>query len=129
MLMRKTVMGLASVAVVAMASVGAAQTKPMAPGSSESHEHGAGQAAESSHMPMMTPEMMATMCARMGHQMEHRMMGMGMGPGMMGMGMGPGMMGASDPKAQARMLRFRADLMKAMSDVMLKHAAELEKAK
>jgi hypothetical protein len=52
--------------------------------------------------------------------MEHRMMGMGMGPGMMG---------ASDPKAQARMLRFRADLMKAMSDVLLKHAAELEKAK
>jgi hypothetical protein len=52
--------------------------------------------------------------------MEHRMMGMGMGPGMMG---------ASDPKVQARMLRFRADLMKAMSDVMLKHAAELEKAK
>jgi hypothetical protein len=121
MLMRKTVMGLASVVVLAMASVGAAQTKPMAPGSSESHEHGSAQEpAESPYMSMMTPEMMAMMCARMGHQMEHRMMGMGMGPGMMG---------ASDPKAQARMLRFRADLMKAMSDVMLKHAAELEKAK
>jgi hypothetical protein len=67
MLMRKTVMGLASVVVLAMASVGAAQTKPMAPGSSESHEHGSAQApAESPHMSMMTPEMMAMMCARMG---------------------------------------------------------------
>ncbi len=48
-------------------------------------------------------------------------MGGAMGPGMMG-----GMMAPSDPKTQARMLRFRADMMKAMSDVMLKHAAELD---
>jgi hypothetical protein len=39
------------------------------------------------------------------------------------------MMGTADPKVKARMLRFRADMMKAMSDVMLKHAAELEKEK
>ncbi len=125
MLMRKTVMVLASGVVLTMASIGTAQTKPMAPGGSESHEHGSAQApAESPRMPMMTPEMMAMMCSHMGHQMEHRMMGMGMGPGMMG-----GMMGTSDLKTQARMLRFRGDMMKAMSDVMLKHAAELEKAK
>lgn len=61
---------------------------------------------------------------------------MGMGPGMMGggpgmMGMGPGMMGAdtSDPKAQARMLRLRGDMMKAMGDVLLKHAQALEREK
>lgn len=75
-------------------------------------------------MPMMTPEVMAMMCSHMGHQMGQPVMGMEMMPGMMS-----GMMGTSDPKAQARMLRFRADMMKAMSDVMLKHAAELEKAK
>jgi hypothetical protein len=122
MLMRKTVMGLTSVVVLAMTSVGTAQTKPAAPAGSESHTHGAADApAESPRMPMMTPDMMA-MCSQMRHQMG--MMGMGMGPGMMG-----GMSGASDPKAQARTLRFRADMMKAMSDVMLKHAAELEKAK
>ena len=123
MLMRKTVMALASGVVLAMASVGTAQTKTTAPAGSESHPQSEAQAPkESPHMPMMTPEMMAMMCSQMRHQMG--MMGMGMGPGMMG-----GMMGTSDPKAQARTLRFRADMMKAMSDVMLKHAAELEKAK
>ena len=120
MLMRKTVMGLASVVVLAMTSVGTAQTKPAAPAGAESHTHGTAEApAESPRMPMMTPDMMA-MCSQMRHQ-----------AGMMGMGMGPGMMGGgtSDPKAQARTLRFRADMMKAMSDVMLKHAGDLEKAK
>jgi hypothetical protein len=110
MTMRKIVMGLAGIVVLMTASTSAAQMKPMAP--------------EGSQMPMMTPETMAMMCSQMGHRMEHSMMGMQMGPGMMG-----GMMGASDPKAQGRMLRFRADMMKAMSDVMLKHAAELEKEK
>ena len=126
MRIHKTVaaLALASVVVLAVVSVGTAQTKPVAPGSPESHTHTEGQTPkESPQMPMMTPEMMAMMCSQM-RQHHGGMMGTGMGPGMMG-----GMMGASDPKAQARMLRFRADMMKAMSDVMLKHAAELEKAK
>ena len=52
------------------------------------------------------------------------------GPGAMpGMG---GMMGVmtvpgGDPKAAARALRLRADMLKAMSDVLQRHAAELEK--
>ena len=57
-----------------------------------------------------------------------------MGPGMMGHGMmGPGMMGEmgtpSDPKAMARMLRLRGDMMKAIGEVMLKHAEAIEKEK
>jgi hypothetical protein len=56
--------------------------------------------------------------------MGQSMMGMGMGPGMMG-----GMMAMSDPKAQARMLKLRGDMMKAMGEVLLKHAQELEQAK
>ena len=116
MRMQKTVTALAFAGVVVLAavSVGAAQTKPIAPGSPESHTHPEGQTPkESPQMPMMTPEMMAMMCSQM--RQHHG--------GMMGM------MGTADPKAQARMLRFRADMMKAMSDVMLKHAAELEKVK
>jgi len=63
------------------------------------------------------------------------MMGHGtMGPGMMGHGMmGPGMMGGmgalSDPKAMARMLKLRGDMMKAIGEVMLKHAEAIEKEK
>ena len=90
-------------------------------------------------------------CPMQAHGMYgHGMMGPGMmgpgmmGPGMMGPGMmvpgmmgrgmmGPGMMGEmgtlSDPKAMARMLRLRGDMMKAMGEVMLKHAEAIEKEK
>ncbi len=80
--------------------------------------------------------MMEMMCPMMMGMMMGRMMGQGgMGRGMMGagmMGMGGGMMGGtspSDPKAMARMLRFRGDMMKAIGDVMLKHAQEIEQEK
>jgi hypothetical protein len=49
---------------------------------------------------------------------------MGVGAGMMG-----GMMAPSDPKAMARTLKLRGDMMKAMCDVMLKHAQALEQQK
>jgi len=52
------------------------------------------------------------------------MMGMGMGAGMTG-----GMMGESDPKVMARMLKVRGEMMKAMGEVMLKHAQALEPEK
>jgi len=45
-----------------------------------------------------------------------------MGRGMMSM-MGGGQM---DPKAMARMLELRGDLLKAMGEVMLKHAKAME---
>jgi hypothetical protein len=56
------------------------------------------------------------------------MMGM-MCPMMMSGGAGHGAAGTSDPKAQARMLRMRGEMMKAMGDVMLKHAEALEQGK
>jgi hypothetical protein len=116
MIMRKIVMGLAGVVVLVTTSACAAQMKPVAPEGSSSQEL---------PMPMMMPGMMPMMCAPMGHPpMGHPMMGPGMSSGPMSE-----MMGTPDPKVQARMLRFRADMMKAMSDVMLTHAAELEKQK
>ena len=61
------------------------------------------------------------------------MRGGGMGGGMMGM---PGMRGRDhlehlmvhDPKAAARIMRFRADMLRAISEVLQRHAAELERA-
>ena len=41
----------------------------------------------------------------------------------------PGMGGMdlpADPRAAARMLKLRGDMMKAMGDVLLKHAQEME---
>lgn len=86
---------------------------------------------------MMGPGMMEMMCPMMMGMMMARMTGQGGMPrGMMGSGMmGEGMAGMSamgnpaDPKAMARMLRLRSDMMKAMSEVMLKHAQELEQEK
>jgi hypothetical protein len=78
-------------------------------------------------MEMMCPMMMGMM---MGH-MNPGGGGRGM-PGSGMMGMGGGMMqgmNPSDPKAMARMLRFRGDMLKAMGDVMLKHGQAFEQEK
>ena len=51
-----------------------------------------------------------------------------MGPGMMGPGMLRGMTDLpADPKQAVRVLRFRADMLKAISEVLARHATELEK--
>ena len=55
--------------------------------------------------------------------------GRGMGMGMTGGGMmGPGMMEMmhADPKTLAQMLQLRGDIMKAVGEVLLKHAKTLE---
>jgi hypothetical protein len=53
-----------------------------------------------------------------------------MGSGMMcPMMMSHGGAGTSDPRMQARMLRMRGEMLKAMGDVMLKHAEALEQEK
>ena len=64
---------------------------------------------------------MGMMCPMMGGMMGGQMDPSGM-MGMMGM-MGGGQM---DPKAMARMLTLRGDLLKAMGEVMLKHAKAME---
>jgi hypothetical protein len=56
------------------------------------------------------------------------MMGSGMGMGMMGGGTGM-MAGPSDPKMLGRMLQMRADMMRAMADVLAKHGKALEEGK
>jgi hypothetical protein len=72
-------------------------------------------------MPMMQ------MCREM--MGGHSMPGHGMGQGMMGGGMmGGGMMGgrAGDPKTMGQMMEMRGEMMKAMGEVMLKHAKKLQ---
>jgi hypothetical protein len=82
---------------------------------------GGAQEQPSGQQPMMGRGMMGMMCPMMS-----RMMGGQMDPssmiGMMSM-MGGGEM---DPKAMARMLALRGDLLKAMGEVMLKHAKAME---
>jgi hypothetical protein len=120
--MKKTIAMAAGLAVLFTVSVAVAQMRPMtpaqpSPGQPPAATHAPGQQAQ---QPMMGQGMMGMMCPMMGQSM----MGMGMGPGMMG-----GMMGMSDSKAQARMLKIRGDMMKAMGEVLLKHAQEIEQAK
>jgi hypothetical protein len=75
----------------------------------------------SGQQPMMGGGMMGMMCPMMGG-----MMGGQMDPsGMMGMMSG----GQMDPKAMARMLELRGDLLKAMGEVLLKHAKAMEAGK
>jgi hypothetical protein len=51
-----------------------------------------------------------------------------MEPGLLGPGLMRGMTDLpSDPRQAARLLRFRADMLKAISEVLARHAAELEK--
>jgi hypothetical protein len=116
--MKKTIRKVAMVACLAFlftGSVAVAQTRPMTPAQPSHEQAPAGTHApeQPSHQPMMGQGMM--MCP---------MMGMAMGPGMMS-----SMMGTADSKAQARMLKLRGDMMKAMGDVLLKHAQEMEQAK
>jgi hypothetical protein len=128
--MRKTVAIGALAAVLLTSSVAAAQMRPPGPPPPDQQQM-AGQGGMQCPMP--------------GGMQGHGMMGPGMmgpgmmGPGMMGAGMmghgmmGPGMMGGmgapSDPKAMARMLKFRGDMLKAIGEVMLKHAEAIEKEK
>ena len=78
---------------------------------------GGAQEQPSGHQPMMGRGMMGMMCPMMGSQMDPS--------GMMSM---MSMMGGGemDPKAMARMLEFRGDLLKAMGEVMLKHAKAMK---
>jgi hypothetical protein len=64
------------------------------------------------------------MCPMMGGMMGGQMDPSGM-MGMMSMMGG----GQTDPKAMARMLELRGDLLKAMGEVMLKHAKAMEAGK
>jgi hypothetical protein len=82
------------------------------------------QEQPSGQQPMMGRGMMGMMCPMMGGMMGGQMDPSGM-MGMMSM-MGGGQM---DPKAMARMLELRGDLLKAMGEVLLKHAKAMETGK
>ena len=120
--MRSIVTAVTILALLLTASCAGAQTHPMTPPQ--------GQAPGASppqppHHQMMGQGMTGggMMCPMMGGMMGMGSGMMGMDPGMMGMG---GMTNPSDPKAMARMLKLRGDMLKAMGDVMLRHAQEME---
>jgi hypothetical protein len=136
--MRMIVTVMAGCVVLAMVSGAGAQTPSTTPGQSQS-SGSSETSGHQSHSPttdsgmtgqhmmgqgMMGHEMMGQgmMCPMMGQQMMG--MGIGMGPRMMG-----GMMNTSDPKAMAQMLKLRGDILKAIGEVMVKHAQEMEQAK
>jgi hypothetical protein len=79
--------------------------------------------------PSMTPGMMGQGGMMGGGMCPMMRGGMGTMQGMMG---GPmmGMMGGSqDPKIVGRMLQMRAEMMRAMADIMARHGKALEEAK
>lgn len=121
---------IAGVLVLMMASGAGAQMQPMTPPQSSPGLHPAtpgGMGSPSPQSPMMGhgPMTGMMMCPMMGQSiMGQSMMGAGMDPRMMG-----GMMAPSDPKSMARMLRLRGDMMKAMGEVLLKHAQVIEQEK
>jgi hypothetical protein len=123
--MRKTVAIGTLAAVLLTSSFAAAQMRPPGPPPPDQQQM-AGQGG----MPCPMPGAMQAQGMHGQGMMGHGMMGPGMvGPGMMGPGMMGGMGTPSDPKAMARMLRLRGDIMKAMGEVMLKHAEAIEKEK
>ena len=102
----------AMIAVVVLLAASAASAQMQHPVPPSSGQASPGSATQQPMMGMMCP-----------------MMGMMRGGGMEGMGMMGGMPNMSDPKAAARMLKLRGDMMKAMGEVMLKHAQSLEQEK
>ncbi len=110
--MKKAIAMAAGLAVLFTVSVAVAQMRPMTPAQPSPGQPSAGAHAPGpqSQQPMMGQGMMGMMCPMMGHSMM-------------------GMMGTADPKAQARMLKLRGDMMKAMGEVLLKHAQEIDQAK
>jgi len=131
--MKKIVSVLGVLALLGWTTVAEAQTPAQRPPQSRMGAQGQmGPGMMEQHqgmMEMMCPMMMGMMMGGMMGQsgMAHGMMGSGMmGGGMAGMS---AMGNSADPKARARMLRLRSDMMKAMSEVLLKHAQELEQEK
>ena len=110
--MMKNQIGVAMIAVVVFLGASAASAQMQHPAPPSPGQAPAGSASQQPMMGMMCP-----------------MMGMMRGGGMEGMGMMGGMPNMSDPKAAARMLKLRGDMMKAMGEVMLKHAQALEQEK
>ena len=114
--------GVAMIAMAVFFGASAASAQMQHPASPPAGQTAPGPPPQ--HGMMMQPQM-GMMCPMMG-----MMQGGGMqGGGMQGMGMMRGMPDMSDPKAAARVLKFRGDVLKAISEVMLKHAQALEQGK
>jgi hypothetical protein len=119
--MMKNRIGMVMIALVVFLATSAASAQMQHPASPSPGQAPPGSASQQPMMGMTHP--------MMGQGMMCPMMGMTRGGGMEGMGMMGGMPNMSDPKAAARMLKLRGDMMKAMGEVMLKHAQAMEQEK
>lgn len=106
--MKKVILLVACLAVLVAVPMAVAQMRPITPPQpSQGQAPGGAQTpAQPSIQPMMGSGRTGMMCPMMGQSM-------------MSVEMGPGMMGMADSKAQARILKLRGDMMKAMGEVML----------
>ena len=114
------------VLVLMVGSQAVAQTSTSTGGQSESQATGT---QPGGMMPGMMGGGMITcpMMGHMGHMGHMGMMGGRMGQmGQMGQ---MGMMGGQDPKMFGRMLQMRADMMRAIADVLEKHGKMIEEGK
>ena len=112
--MKRIAVWLCTLSVLAVLVVGSAVAQSQSGGQMPMGGQTSGQAA-----PMM-PGMMGSggMCPMMGG-----------GMGMMEMGMMPMMGAGQDPKVAGRMLQMRADMMRAMADVLAKYGKAMEEGK
>lgn len=122
----KNRIGMVMIAVVVFLATSAASAQMQHPASPSPGQAPQGSASQQPMMGMTHPMMGQ---GTMGQGMMCPMMGMTRGGGMEGMGMMGGMPNMSDPKGAARMLKLRGDMMKAMGEVMLKHAQAMEQEK
>ena len=118
--------------LLATALAAEAQMKPMTPSAQTQGQAPAKpqSPAAQQHPQQSQQPMMGGMMGGQGMMMCPMMGGMMGGQGMMGgRGMTGGQIDMSDPKAAARILRLRGDMMKAIGEVMLKHAEALAQEK
>ncbi|HET7340206.1 MAG TPA: hypothetical protein VFL90_02000 [Methylomirabilota bacterium] len=134
--MKTTILTLAVVMLVMLGAGSALAQQPAAP---STQPPAGGPMGGMHHGDTMQHGDMMDMCSMMMGRgmMSGGMMGPGMGM-MGGRGMGMGMMGGgmmdpgmmemmhADPKTLAQMLQLRGEIMKAVGDVLLKHAKTLE---
>jgi hypothetical protein len=144
--MRRVIAVTSMVTVLMAASAAGAQPPKGATQDPHGHAGPAGSPSASTAAPTQTPgpsghQMPMAMCMEMmrsGGMMGGGMMGHhggtggmeGQGGGMMGGPMmGMGMSGtAMDPKTMSQMMEMRGEMMKAMGDIMMKHAQRMRAA-
>ena len=128
---RSVVLAIALVGVPTIAAAQAHRDHPASPQKEATEAVSPGGADGAMACPMMAQHAMPMGAMRgMPSRGEDRGGHAGMGRSAMGvMGMMPMAEFDGDPKAQARWMQLRGEMMKAMGDILIRHGRELESAK